>query len=91
MSRALIVTAALLAACASPALADWYILNPLNQPVISPEAISKCIVVNRTAQPGEQQIAGPFTSQQAGVNALRRYAACIYRDCSVGACSQAGN
>lgn len=92
MFRTLIVTTALLAACASPALAaDWYILNPLNQPVVSPEAISKCIVVNRTAQPGEQQIAGPFGSQQAGVNALRRYAACIYRDCSVGACSQAGN
>ena len=91
MSRALIVTAVLLVACASPALADWYILNPLNQPATSPEAISKCIVVNRTAQPGEQRIAGPFASEQAGINALRRYAACIYRDCSVSACSEAGN
>jgi len=69
----------------------WYILNPLNQPVTSPEAFSKCIVVNRTAQPGEQQIAGPFASEQAGIGALHRYAACILKDCNVGACYEAGN
>ena len=88
MFRTLIVAAALLAACAGPALtADWYVLNPLNQPVVSPEAISKCIVVNRPAEPGEQQVAGPFTSQQSGLNALRRYAACIYKNCAVSGCS----
>jgi hypothetical protein len=92
MFRALIVTGALLSASAPPALAaDWYVLNPLNQPVVSPEAISRCIVVNRPAQPGEQQIAGPFTSEQAGLNSLRRYGACIYARCAVSACSQAGN
>lgn len=91
MFRTLICLAALLAACASPALADWYILNPLNQPAVSPEAISKCIVVNRPAEPGEQQVAGPFSSEQAGVNALRRYAVCIYPGCAVSACSEAGN
>lgn len=91
MFRTFIVTAALLATCTGPALADWYVLNPLNQPVVSPEAMSKCIVVNRPAQPGEQQVAGPFASEQAGVNALHRYAACILLDCTVSACSQAGN
>jgi hypothetical protein len=88
MFRAWIVTMGMLAAFASPAsAADWYILNPLNQPVVSPEATSKCIVVNRPAAPGEQQVAGPYTSRQAGVDALPRYAACIYWQCAVSGCT----
>jgi hypothetical protein len=77
MLRKLIVTSALLGSWACPALAaDWYVIKQLDDPVVSPEAISGCIVVDRQAEPGEEQVAGPYTSQQAGLNARHRYAAC---------------
>ena len=87
MFRALIVSIALFVS-AGPALAEyWYIINPLNQPGVPKTATSRCLVVTRTAYPGEQQIAGPFSSRQAGVNALRNYAVCIYRQCAVQGCT----
>jgi hypothetical protein len=79
MLRKLIITGALLAASVGPALAaDWSVIVPLDEPVLPPEAISSCVVVDRPAEAGEEQIAGPFSSQQAGLNARHRYAACNY-------------
>jgi hypothetical protein len=79
MMRKLIITGALLAASAGPALAaDWYVIKELDVPVLPPEAISSCVVVDRPAEDGEEQIAGPYASQQAGLNARHRYAACNY-------------
>jgi len=78
MLRKLIVTGTLLAASVGPALAaDWYVIKPVDG-FAPPEAISSCVVVDRPAEAGEEQIAGPFSSQQAGLNARHRYAACNY-------------
>ena len=71
--------------------AHYFGVEVVRAPVDAKSTLVDVDFVRRHIGPGEQQIAGPFGSQQAGVNALRRYAACIYRDCSVGACSQAGN
>jgi hypothetical protein len=78
MMRKVIISGIVLVAFASPALAvDWYVIKPVDG-FAPPEAISACVVVDRPAAAGEEKIAGPYTSQQAGLNARHRYAACDY-------------
>ena len=76
MTRKLIIAGVVLVVFAGPVLAvDWYVIKPVDG-FAPPEAISSCVVVDRPAAAGEEQIAGPYTSQQAGLNARHRYAAC---------------
>jgi hypothetical protein len=77
MIRKFVIAGAMLVGLTGPTLAaDWYVIKQLDDPVIPPEAISSCVVVDRPAAAGEEKIAGPYTSQQAGLNARHRYAAC---------------
>jgi hypothetical protein len=80
MFRKLILTGAALAAFTAPSLAaDWYVLKSTTAPE---GAMDVCIVVDRTATPGEQQISGPYTSQAEGMQAASSDASCEGMDSS---------
>lgn len=75
MLRRLIIVSAALAAFTAPALAaGWNVIKETGSPSLS--AISSCIVVDRAAIGGEEQVAGPYGTQQEGLNARHRYPAC---------------
>lgn len=82
MFRKIIVAGALLAAISGPAMAaDWYIVKSSAGPAgASGEAggnYDPCMVVDRmAAATGEEQIAGPFPTQSAGLAEMQDQAAC---------------
>ena len=73
MMRKFIIAGAALAALTAPALSaqGWYVIQSL--------ADHECFAVSRIAEPGEQQLGGPFASQSAAQRALGQKGACLPR------------
>ena len=80
--RKIVIAAALVGAISTPAMAaDWYIVKSSAGPAGATGENSgnydPCMVVDRmAAATGEQQIAGPFPSQSAGLAEMADQAAC---------------
>jgi hypothetical protein len=71
----LTIAAAMLAALTVPssAMSEWYLVRTAH---VSKDAPTACIVVDRSTLPGEQRIAGPFSSQSLGLSAIGKYPSC---------------
>ena len=74
MLRRIILSGAILAALTAPSLAaEWYVLKSTSAPET---AENMCMVVERTAAAGEQQVAGPFATEEEGMANSKKNMAC---------------
>lgn len=78
MLRKLVIATGALALLSGPAMAQgsWYVLKGATPTQAEPET-QPCFVADRMASgTGEEQVAGPFPTQEAGEAAMLEQAAC---------------
>jgi hypothetical protein len=80
MLRTIIVAGAMLTALTVPSLAasNWNVLRPLSA-ALTQNDTRPCFVAARSAAPGEERIAGPYSSQSQADSAIAGQQACDLR------------